>query len=90
MVEAAQQQRRVLVTGGNTGIGYAICKLCIEKHGCYVYMGSRDEAKGKAAIAKMAKELPASQGKIEVLKVDVSSDASVREAAEALKSKLGD
>ena len=50
MVEGAQQQKKVVVTGGNTGIGYAICKLCIEKYGCYVYMGSRDENKGKAAI----------------------------------------
>ena len=38
----------------------------------------------------MKKELPASAGKIEVLKVDVSNDKSVTDAAAALKAKLGD
>ena len=33
--------------------------------------------------------MPDSQGKIEVLKVDVSSDKSVTVAVEALKEKLG-
>ena len=78
-----------MVTGGNAGIGYAICKLCVEKHDCYVYMGSRDEAKGKAAIEQMNKECPATVGKIEVLKVDVSSDQSVTDAKAALEARLG-
>ena len=38
----------------------------------------------------MNKELPESNGKIEVLKVDVSNDKSVSDAAAALKAKLGD
>ena len=38
----------------------------------------------------MKKELPASAGKIEVLKVDVSNDKSVTDAAAVLKAKLGD
>ena len=38
----------------------------------------------------MKKELPASAGKIEVLKVDVSNDKSVTDAAAALKAKIGD
>ena len=90
MVQSSQELKRVVVTGGNQGIGYAICKLCIEKHGCYVYMGSRDEGRGKAAIEQMKKELPASDGKIEVLKVDVSNDKSVTDAAAALKGRLGE
>ena len=89
MVEGAQQLKKIVVTGGNTGIGYAICKLCIEKHDCYVFMGARDENKGNAAIEQMNKECPATVGKIEVLKVDVSDDASVTSAAAALGGKLG-
>ena len=89
MVQASNQLKKVVVTGGNTGIGYAICKLCVEKHDCYVYMGSRDEAKGKAAIEQMNKECPATVGKIEVLKVDVSSDKSVADAKVALEGRLG-
>ena len=37
----------------------------------------------------MNKECPATVGKIEVLKVDVSNDASVTSAATALTGKLG-
>jgi NAD(P)-dependent dehydrogenase (short-subunit alcohol dehydrogenase family) len=33
--------KRVLVTGGNAGIGLALCRqLCVD-HGCHVIMGSR-------------------------------------------------
>ena len=38
----------------------------------------------------MNQECPATNGKIEVLKVDVSDDKSVTDAAAALKAKLGD
>ncbi len=48
--------KRVIVTGGNTGIGYALCKLLIVNHGCYVYMGSRDVDRGNAAIQKLISE----------------------------------
>ena len=89
MVQAAQLLKRIVVTGGNQGIGYSICKFCIEKHDCYVYMGARDEAKGIAAIEQMKKELPGSEGKIEVLKVDVSVEQSIVDAASAIKAKLG-
>ena len=35
--------KRVLVTGGNAGIGLALCRqLCVD-HGCHVIMGSRSE-----------------------------------------------
>ena len=38
----------------------------------------------------MKKEFPGSEGKIEVLKVDVSVEKSVADAASAIKTKLGD
>ena len=90
MVQSAQGLKRVVITGGNQGIGFATCKLCIEKYGCYVYMGSRNVERGKAAIEQMISLLPESEGKIELLKVDVSEDKSVIDAAADLKSRLGD
>jgi len=33
-------------TGGNSGIGLALCKLLATEHGCYVYLGSRSAEKG--------------------------------------------
>ena len=60
------------MTGGNAGIGYAICKLCILQHNCYVYMGSRNVERGNAAIAKLIEEEANCNGKVELLQVDVS------------------
>ena len=33
--------KHVLVTGGNTGIGFALCRQLAADHGCHVYLGSR-------------------------------------------------
>lgn len=35
--------KRVLVTGGNTGIGLALCRQLSVDHGCHVILGSRSE-----------------------------------------------
>jgi len=40
--------RTILVTGANTGIGYALVRLLAQK-GENVYLGSRNAAKGKEA-----------------------------------------
>ena len=39
--------KHILVTGASSGIGLALCKLLIKDHDCYVYLGSRNLAKGK-------------------------------------------
>lgn len=41
------------VTGGNKGIGYAIVKGLCEKYKGKVYLTSRDEGRGKAAVASL-------------------------------------
>ena len=41
-----------VVTGGNRGIGYGICKE-LSKVGCRVVLTSRDEEHGKQAVAKL-------------------------------------
>jgi len=45
-------QRTALVTGGNRGIGLAICEGLADR-GLYVVMGSRDETNGEAAAASI-------------------------------------
>jgi len=79
--------KNVVVTGGNSGIGLALCKLLATKHACYVFLGSRNAAKGKAALASIVEACPDAAGKIEVLPIDVSDDASCKAAAEILKAK---
>ena len=88
MVESTA--KRVIVTGGNQGIGYALCKLLTTEHGCHVYMGSRNVERGNAAIEKLIKEDSRCDGKVELVQVDVSDPASIKTAAENLKAKLGD
>ena len=50
--------KHILVTGGNSGIGLALCKLLIKDHSCYVYLGSRDAARGAAAMKTIIEEVP--------------------------------
>ena len=79
--------KRVLVTGGNSGIGLALCKLLIRDHDCYVYLGSRDASRGATALKSIIEEVPEKADKIEVIQIDVGNDASCKSAAEALKGR---
>mmetsp|Transcript_59882 Transcript_59882/g.109641 ORF Transcript_59882/g.109641 Transcript_59882/m.109641 type:complete len:299 (+) Transcript_59882:74-970(+) len=91
--------KHILVTGGNSGIGLALCKLLATSTQpssefptpvppeCYVYMGARDPAKGEAAVKSIISEFPDAASKIEVLQIDVADDASCKAAAAALKEK---
>ncbi|KAI1109343.1 NAD(P)-binding protein [Nemania sp. NC0429] len=67
-----------IVTGGNSGIGYATVSRLAE-HGAHVYMGSRSPAKGAAAIASIKKMHPSAN--IDLLQMDLMDLASVVAAA---------
>ena len=79
--------KHILVTGGNSGIGLALCKLLIKNHSCYVYLGSRDVSKGEAALKIILEEVPDKSDKIEVIQIDVGDDQSCKSAAKILKEK---
>ena len=51
--------KTILVTGANTGIGYALCKLLATEHGCSVLLGSRTRSKGEKAVAEIRALAPA-------------------------------
>ncbi|KAM5536596.1 hypothetical protein V8D89_009691 [Ganoderma adspersum] len=73
----------MLVTGGNTGVGYEIIKELL-KHDAKVYMAARSEDKARSAIEKLKEET----GKeAHYVQLDLSSTASVRTAAEGLLAK---
>jgi NAD(P)-dependent dehydrogenase (short-subunit alcohol dehydrogenase family) len=79
--------KHILVTGASSGIGLALCKLLVRDHGCHVYLGARNAAKGEACLKELLAEVPAAAGKIELLSLDGTGDASVAAAAASLKAK---
>jgi len=81
--------RRVLVTGGNKGIGRALCRQLAADHGFYVLLGSRDTGRGEEAVKSILEKSPECQDRLEFLPLDVASDASVKAAAETVREKFG-
>mmetsp|Transcript_51157 Transcript_51157/g.136610 ORF Transcript_51157/g.136610 Transcript_51157/m.136610 type:complete len:273 (-) Transcript_51157:93-911(-) len=81
--------RRVIVTGGNTGIGLALCKQLASENGCYVYLGSRNIDKGAVAIRSILETAPECEGRLELVQVDTGSDESVAAAAATVQASLG-
>jgi NAD(P)-dependent dehydrogenase (short-subunit alcohol dehydrogenase family) len=75
----------ILVTGGNTGLGKETLVQFAKHHPAKLYMGARSESKAKASIADIKKIVP--EANIHFLKLDVSSFASVKAAAEEFLSQ---
>ncbi|MBO0845960.1 MAG: SDR family NAD(P)-dependent oxidoreductase [Nocardioides sp.] len=79
-------QTTALVTGGNKGIGYETCRRLLGE-GWQVWLGSRDEARGQAAVDALgAERLP---GAVRLLSLDVTDDASVQTAAKTVDAEGG-
>jgi carbonyl reductase 1 len=83
--------KRILVTGGNKGIGKAICeRLLTEYSDTYVFLASRDASRGEAAVNDLKKKLPSHcADRLDLILLDTASDASVKTAAETITTKLG-
>ncbi len=73
--------RRILVTGANKGIGYAIAERILEEaDDTFVFLGSRDRGRGDAAAESIGQA-----DRIQVIEIDVASDASVDQAAAEIR-----
>lgn len=83
--------QRVLVTGGNKGIGFAIVSAILaEQNDTFVFLGSRDLGRGQAAQQELLTAHPLWAGRLQVLELDVSRDASVGKAAQQLREQFKD
>lgn len=82
--------RRILVTGANKGIGLAIATAILDEHAdTFVLLGSRDAARGRAAIDRLAGEHAGWAERLALVELDVASDASVAAAAKAVGDRYG-
>ena len=81
---------RVLVTGANKGIGFAIVSAILEaRSDTFVLLGSRDVDRGRVARDALTREHPDWERRLELVHLDVASDASVSAAAESVRSAFG-
>ena len=82
--------KTVLVTGGNRGIGLAICQRILEETSdVKVLLGSRDLGRGQQAAELLKKQISNCQDRLEVIEMDTSSDESVKKAASQIDSLYG-
>jgi NAD(P)-dependent dehydrogenase (short-subunit alcohol dehydrogenase family) len=80
---SARPPRVALVTGGNRGIGFEICRG-LARAGLHVLLGARDEGKGKRAVEELK-----GAGDIEPVLIDVTDSRSIREAVDATLARHG-
>lgn len=80
--------RRVLVTGGNKGIGLAIVTAILAEHDdTFVFLGARDAGRGQAAHHALTSAHPLWAARVEVIELDVASDASVQRARDRIRER---
>jgi NAD(P)-dependent dehydrogenase (short-subunit alcohol dehydrogenase family) len=76
--------RTIVVTGGNTGIGYEAAKV-LAQLSATVVLACRDLGKAERAAARIADTSPGARVTVE--RLDLASLASVRAAAERLRAR---
>ena len=79
-----QTGRTVVVTGANTGVGFAVARA-LAGHGARVVLACRDLGKAADAAARIVDAFPRIAAR--VISLDLASLASVREAATELRSE---
>ncbi|MBS0010228.1 MAG: SDR family NAD(P)-dependent oxidoreductase [Bacteroidales bacterium] len=74
----------IIVTGGNSGLGYESVKAFAEK-GAEVILASRSASRGEEARASILKDLP--EAKIEMMTLDMADLESVKAFSQEFKKK---
>jgi NAD(P)-dependent dehydrogenase (short-subunit alcohol dehydrogenase family) len=84
-----QTGRTAVVTGGNTGLGFQVARV-LAKHRARVVIASRDTRKAADAAARIVGQPGVAPGRVpepDVVRLDLASLASVREATAELRDR---
>jgi NAD(P)-dependent dehydrogenase (short-subunit alcohol dehydrogenase family) len=76
--------RTVLITGANKGIGFETAKQ-LAQLGYYIYLGSRDKARGAEAVEKLH---GSGVTNVAFIRIDVTDAGSLQKAREELGAKI--
>eukprot|EP00111_Clytia_hemisphaerica_P008044 TCONS_00023432-protein len=68
--------KRVVITGGSSGIGFELAKLCVEAECSKVVIIARNEGRLKAKVAELKEMLSTDDQVISCLSLDLSSDGA--------------
>lgn len=77
----------VLVTGANQGLGYHTVQQLSKLPGWTILLGSRDASRGREALEKIKADGTVSD--VEVVVLDVTSDATIEVARKGIEEKYG-
>lgn len=80
-----QEGRTAVITGGNTGLGFEAARV-LAQAGAAIVLACRDPARGAAAAARIRATAPRAQ--VDLVRLDLASLASVREAADQLRASF--
>lgn len=81
-----QNGRVVVVTGGNTGLGFHLCRILYSK-GARVYMLSRSQVKAEEAIKDIKSKVSKSSGDVKYIHLDLADMATIKPAAQAFAAQ---
>lgn len=85
-IEVMTTAKIALVTGANKGIGFETVRQLAEL-GWTVWLGARDQQRGREALARLTASLPAAD--VRLVELDVTSDASVAAAFDVVAEASG-
>ncbi|CAL1413767.1 unnamed protein product [Linum trigynum] len=85
---AATTKRYAVVTGGNKGIGFEICRQ-LASHGVLVVLTARDESRGLQAVQKLRDGDPALSDNIVFHQLDVADSSSISSLADFIRTQFG-
>jgi len=80
----------ILVTGGTGGLGREVCRALLEASPrTTVLLACRDTHRGEQARVELLKELDLPADRLDIVQLDVTSEASVSAAAAVVQSRHG-